>query len=60
MLKRGVQWVSYAEKDPEVEFSLQAFESFKGLLDGMTEESVKKTLPQLGGKETSLSHSTPL
>lgn len=60
MLKRGVQWVSYAEKDPEVEFSLQAFESFKGLLDGMTEESVKKTLPQLGVKETSLSHSTPL
>ena len=47
MLKRGVQWVAYAEKDPEVEFSLQAFESFKALLDGMTEESVAKTLPQL-------------
>jgi preprotein translocase subunit SecA len=46
-LKRGVQWVSYAEKDPEVEFSFQAFERFKGLLEYMTEESVKKTLPQL-------------
>jgi preprotein translocase subunit SecA len=46
-LKRGVQWMGVAEKDPEVEFSLRAFDAFGALLGDIQTDSVKGVVPQL-------------
>jgi preprotein translocase subunit SecA len=46
-LKTGVQWMTFAEKDPETEFSLQGFEVFEHTLDAIQKNSVQQTIPQL-------------
>lgn len=46
-LKRGVQWVAFAEKDPNLEFSLRGFTAFESMLKGLESHSVEQTLPQL-------------
>ena len=46
-LKQGVQWVSFAEKDPELEYKLRGFEVFEEMRAGLKEQAVKAVLPQL-------------
>ena len=46
-LKQGVSWVSFAEKDPELEYKLRGFEVFETMLGSIKNESVSRVVPQL-------------
>ena len=46
-LRQGVQWMSMAERDPEVEFKIQGFEQFEALMKQLRADSTAAVLPQL-------------